>query len=247
MRLIATAPGQARIPEQLPAVPPVDHRYTPPGRRRLPGSFVWLLILAGSIAGTMWMAATPPATNCAPTPKLSQCTLQKVYLAQGTKIVAGAAGGLAIALLMEGVAGAAAPAPRRRTAGAAAAAPRRRTAGAAAAAPRRRTPGATPQPQPKRQAASTRAKPMRAPQAWGEIPTVKPKRPRVQLGEPAKPRPALAPGAVATRMPVPTTFPRSGRFARPVGVPSAMDLSSLPPALRNAVSAPPILDPRHRP
>jgi hypothetical protein len=219
MRLIATAPGQARIPEQLPAIPPVDHRYTPPGRRRLPGAFVWLLILAGSIAGTMWMAATPPDTNCAPTPKLNQCTLQKVYLAQGTKIVAGAAGGLAIALLMEGVAGAAAPAPRRKVAAA--------------------------KPQPK--AAPKSAKPMRAPQQWGEIPTVKPKRPRLQLGEPVAPRPVLAPGAVATRMPVPTTFPTSGRFARPAGVPSAMDLSSLPPALRNAVSAPPTPDPRYRP
>src|SRR5690242_7613806 len=91
MRLIATAPGQARIPERLPAIPPVDHRYAPPGKRRLPGSFVWLLILVGSIAGTMWMAATPPHTDCAPAPKFNQCSLQKVYLAQGTKIVAGAA------------------------------------------------------------------------------------------------------------------------------------------------------------
>jgi hypothetical protein len=219
MRLIATAPGQARIPEQLPAVPPVDHRYTPPGRRRLPGALVWLLILVGSIAGTMWMAATPPDTNCVTTPKLNQCTLQKVYLAQATKIVAGAAGGLAIALLIEGVAGASAPAPRRKTAAA--------------------------QPRPK--AAPKPAKPMQAPQHWGEIPTVRPKRPRLQLGEPLPARPVLAPDAVATRMPVPSTFPRSGRFARPAGVPSAMDLSSLPPALRNAVSAPPTFDPRTRP
>jgi hypothetical protein len=219
MRLIATAPGQPRIPEQLPAIPPVDHRYAPPGRRRLPGAFVWLLILAGAIAGTMWMASTPPKTNCVTVPKLNQCTLQKVYLAQATKVVAGAAGGLAIALLMEGVAGAVAPAPRRRAVTAAA------------------------KPQPK--AAPANAKRMSAPQAWGEIPTVKPARPRLQLGEPVAARPVLAPGAVRSQMPVPTTFPASGRFPRPAGVPSAMDLSALPPALRNVVSAPPTLDPRN--
>lgn len=215
MRLVATAPGLARIPEQLPAVPPVDHRYAPPGPRRLPGAFVWLLILAGSIAGTMWMAATPRETNCAPTPKFNQCTLQKVYLAQGTKIVVGAAAGLLVALLIEGVARAGAPAPRRRT-----------------------------QAEPQR---PQDAKPMRAPQVWGEIPTVKPKRPRLQMGEPVPARPVLAPGAVTTQMPVPPTFPASGRFPRPAGVPSAMDLSSLPPALRDVVSAPPTPDPRSRP
>jgi hypothetical protein len=60
---------------------------------------------------------------------------------------------------------------------------------------------------------ATPAKPMQAPQTWGEIPTVRTKRPRLQLGEPVLARPALAPGAVTTQMPVPTTFPRSGRCA----------------------------------
>jgi hypothetical protein len=206
MRLIATAPGQPRVPEQLPAVPPVDLRYAPPGRRRLPGSAVWLMILAGAIAGTMWMAATPPKTNCVTVPKLNQCTLQKVYLAQATKVVAGAAGGLVVALLLEGVAGAVAPTPRRRV------------------------------------VAAANAKPMQAPQKWGEVPTVRPKRPRLPLGEPVLARPALAPDAVKPRAPLPTTFLSSGRFARPAGVPSAMDLSSLPPQLRNAVSVPPTLN-----
>jgi hypothetical protein len=84
---------------------------------------------------------------------------------------------------------------------------------------------------------------MQAPQAWGEIPRVKPKRPRVQLGEPVLARPALAADAVKTQMPVPTTVPASGRFARPAGVPSAMDLGGLPPNLRDVVFAPPTRDP----
>jgi hypothetical protein len=193
MRLITTAPGQARIPEKLPPVPPVDQRYAPPGRRRLPGSFVWLLVLAGAIAGTMWMAATPRHTSCPTTPTLNQCNLQKVYLAQGMKVVAGAAGGLLVALLLEGAAGRAA-APRRRP-----------TVAPAAAA----------------------GKPMRAPSAWGEIPSVKAPRPQLRLGAPvAAARPVLAPGALDIRMP---TGPKPR---------NPLDLSTLPPALRDAVSAP---------
>jgi hypothetical protein len=191
MRLITTTPGQARIPEELPPVPPVDQRYAPPGKRRLPGSFVWLLVLAGAIAGTMWMAATPRHTSCPTTPTLNQCSLQKVYLAQGMKVVAGAAGGLLVALLLEGAAGRAA-------------APRRRPTVAPAAA----------------------GQPMRAPSAWGEIPTVKAPRPQLQLGAPVVARPVLAPDALDIRMPVGPKRPHP------------LDLSTLPPALRDAVSAP---------